>query len=289
MTSQSLDHLRTFVTVWRTGSLTRAADLLGISQPTVSAHIHALERSLGYAVFTRGPAGVSATPKGTELAREVAAHLDAIEDATAGAGAPGPLRRSVHIGGAADILSLMVLPRIAEARDEVDATLRFVFGLADDLLDQLAARSLDIVVSAVPPRRRGITSVPVYDEEFVLVAAPRWTGAALDEVPVVAYAENLPIIRRYWRSEFGKRPEPATIAAIIPDLRGIRSAVLAGAGLSVLPRYLVEGDLAEGSLVALHSPEVPPLNTLYLATRGREWERDAQLGAAAEFLRRCLR
>lgn len=289
MNAQSLDHLRTFVTVWRTGSLTRAADLLGVSQPTVSAHIQALERSLGYAVFTRGPAGVSATPKGTELAREVAPHLDAIEDASSGLGTPTPPRRSVHIGGAADILSLLVLPRIAEAPAEVDATLRFVFGLADDLLDQLAARSLDIVVSAVPPRRRGIASVPVYDEEFVLVAAPRWTGTAVDEVPMVAYAENLPIIRRYWRSEFGKRPEPTTIAAIVPDLRGIRSAVLAGAGLSVLPRYLVDGDLADGALVALHSPEAPPLNTLYLATRGREGERDVQLGAVAEFLRRCLR
>lgn len=41
----------------------------------------------------------------------------------------------------------------------------------------------------------------------------------------------------------------------------------AGAGISFLPRYLVEPALATGRVVQLHRPEVPPLNTLYLATR----------------------
>ena len=61
MSAPSLDHLRTFVTVSRTGSLRRAALLLGVSQPTVSAHVQALENELGFALFTRDPGGVTAT------------------------------------------------------------------------------------------------------------------------------------------------------------------------------------------------------------------------------------
>ena len=89
MSAPSLDHLRTFVTVSRTGSLRRAARLLGVSQPTVSAHVQALEAELGFALFTRDPGGVTLTAKGEELAQEVGPHLDAIEDASSLSGLGG--------------------------------------------------------------------------------------------------------------------------------------------------------------------------------------------------------
>lgn len=293
MSAPSLDHLRTFVTVFRAGSQTKAAELLGISQPTVSAHVAALEQALGFALFVRTPTGVEATAKGAELAREVAAHLDALEDSVllSGLAPSADATRALHIGGPAELLSELVLPRLDDLAEAVQVPLRFRFGLADELLDELASRGLDLVVSAVRPRGRGITALPAYDEEFVLVAAPRWAdpGRGLGDIPVVAYAEHLPIIRRYWRSVFDRRPEGLALAAVIPDLRGIRSAVVAGVGMSVLPRYLVDADLAGGALVQLDEPEVAPLNTAYLATRAREAERDANLGAAVAQLRRMLR
>ena len=295
MSAPSLDHLRTFVTVFRAGSQTKAAELLGVTQPTVSAHVAALEQALGYALFVRTPSGVEATAKGAELAREVAAHLDALEDSVllSGLAPSAGSARALHIGGPAELLSELVLPRLDELADAVQVPLRFRFGLADELLDDLEARALDLVVSAVRPRGRGITAVPAYDEEFVLVAASRWADAAregreLGDIPLVAYAEHLPIVRRYWRSVFDRRPEGLALAAVIPDLRGIRSAVISGAGMSVLPRYLVDADLAAGVLVQLDEPEVAPLNTVYLATRAREAERDAHLGAAVAQLRRML-
>ena len=288
-TGTSLDHVRTFVTVFRAGSLTRAAQLLGVSQATASAHVQALERSLGFALFVRRPSGVSPTAKGLELAREVAAHVDALEDAAVLASRAATAPRPVHVGGVAEILSLLVVPHLPQMIDAVHAPIRLVFGLADDLLDALVAGALDVVVSAVPPRRRGVTAVPFYDEEFVLVAAPRWQGVERESIPLVAYAEDLPIIRRYWRSVFEEAPAGPPVAAVIPDLRGIRDAVRAGLGMSVLPSYLVDADVTSGALAALHSPEVPPLNTLYLATRGREAESNASIAAAAAELRRLIR
>ena len=287
--SANLEHVRTFVTVFRTGSFTRAAGLLGVSQATVSAHVRALEAELGFALFDRGRSGVSPTGKGIELAREVSPHVDALEDAailTSGA-----LRkpRTVRIGGAAEILSIMVVAHLQQLIDAVQAPVRLVFGLAEDLLDDLVAGGVDIVVSAVPPRRRGIAAVPFYDEEFVLVAAPAWQAAELESIPVVAYAEDLPIIRRYWRTVFERPPAALHLAAVIPDLRGIREVVLSGMGMSVLPSYLVAGDLAEGRLVTLANPEVAPLNTLFLATRGREAESDPVIGDVAAQLRRLIR
>lgn len=288
VSAPSLDHLRTFVTVHRTGSLTRAAHLLGLSQATVSAHVQAVEAVVGFPVFDRGRSGVTTTPKGLELARRVAGHVDAIEDAVLLPDREGGTARAVHVGGAAEILSLKVVPRLPELIAAANAPIRLTFGLAQELLDALVGGALDLVVSAVPPQREGITAVPFYDEEFVLVAAPIWAGRDPDEVPVVAYAENLPIVRRYWRSVFGRPPSRLQVVAVIPDLRGIRDAVRAGVGMSVLPMYMVADDLRTGALIALDEPEIPPLNTLYLATRSGGAERFPAIGATATALRRII-
>ncbi|GAB6856057.1 LysR family transcriptional regulator [Microbacterium xylanilyticum] len=287
VSAPSLDHLRTFVTVHRTGSVTRAAQLLGLSQATVSAHVQAVEAAVGFPVFERGRTGVTTTPKGVELARRVAAHVDAIEDALL-PGLAESAAPAIHVGGAAEILSVKVVPRLDELIDAANAPIRLAFGLAQELLDALAGGTLDVVVSAVPPQREGITAIPFYDEEFVLVAAPAWAAADPEDVPVVAYAENLPIVRRYWRSVFGRAPSALRIVAVIPDLRGIRDAVRTGIGMSVLPEYLVADDLRTGALIALDEPEIPPLNTLHLATRSGDVERFPAIAATAEALQRII-
>ena len=54
--------LRTFVTVHRAGSFTRAAALLGLSQPAVTSQIRTLERQLGRPLFLRQARGVALMP-----------------------------------------------------------------------------------------------------------------------------------------------------------------------------------------------------------------------------------
>lgn len=64
--------LRTFVTVHRAGSFTRAAALLGLSQPAVTSQIRTLERQLGRPLFLRQARGVTPTSIGDELAHKAA-------------------------------------------------------------------------------------------------------------------------------------------------------------------------------------------------------------------------
>jgi DNA-binding transcriptional LysR family regulator len=268
--SISLDLLRTFLAVHRTGSITAAAQTLGLSQPAVTAQVKSLEAALGRPLFDRLPRGVAPTPAADELARRVAPALDALG---AVVGEELPVERAVHLGGPAEFICERVVPLLAPlVRDGV--RLRVRFGLSDDLLADLAAGRLDLVISTIRPRLRGVRAEPLYDEEFVLVAAPdllvrlphdgQVDLGALTRVPLIAYAEDLPIIRRYWRTMFGRRPT-GTAQVVIPDLRGVLNAVLAGMGVSVLPSYLCDRDLAAGRLVALAEPEVPPINTGYLA------------------------
>ena len=273
----NLELLRTFLAVHRAGSLTRAASRLGMSQPTVTAQIRTLEKELGRQLFIRRPDGVRPTGPADQLARRLAPHLDALEAVIETEVLQRvPFEQPLHIGGPTELLTVRVLPALAELVAE-GLQLRTVTGMPDELLDGLLAGRHDLVVSTAPPRRRGISSTPLMDEEFLLVAHPDWkdrlpadvaadAGKALDSVPVVAYAEELPIIRRYWLTVFGRRP-PMRAAVVVPDLRGVLATVVAGAGITVLPRYLAANALEQGELTVLHQPELPPINTVYLVVR----------------------
>ncbi|MFD9128412.1 LysR family transcriptional regulator [Kitasatospora sp. NPDC059571] len=274
--SADLNLLRTFLAVHRSGSFTAAAQVLGLSQPTVTAQIRALERHEGRELFERLPRGVAPTPVADELAARVAAPLDALAAATAPGGGPEAAADPVHLAGPAELLCTTVLPALAPLVAD-GVRLRVTTGLTDPLLEELRAGRHDLVIATARPRGRVLTAVPLADEEFVLVAAPRWArrltgspaadgGAALHGVPLVTYAEDLPIVRRYWRHVFGRRLT-CRAALTVPDLRGVVAAVTAGAGFAVVPRYLCAGELASGALVLLHDPADPPINTGYLVQR----------------------
>ncbi|MFE0652072.1 LysR family transcriptional regulator [Streptomyces sp. NPDC059534] len=271
-----LNLLRTFLAVYRSGSFTAAAGLLGLSQPTVTAQIRSLERQTGRELFARLPRGVAPTPVAHDLAARVATPLDALAAAVGQDDSPDERAAPVHLAGPAELLCTRVLPALAPLAAE-GVRLRVVPGLTDPLLDELRAGRHDLVVATFRPRGRTLVAVPLMDEEFVLVAAPVWADrvgervavegpAALHAVPLVSYAEDVPLARRYWRHVFGTRLScPAAVT--VPDLRGVLAAVTAGAGFTVLPRYLCDAEIASGALVLLHDPDDPPINTGYLVQR----------------------
>jgi DNA-binding transcriptional LysR family regulator len=272
-----LDLLSTFLEIYRCGSLSAAAERLGLTQPAVSGQLARLEDQMGEQLFVRSRKGVTPTAHAADLAARVGTHLDelraALEPSRAGAAHVG----TVRIAGPGELMAMRVLPTLAPLTTR-GLRIHVTLGLARDLLAALTEGHVELVVSAIRPTQQDIVATPLIDEEFVLVGAPslarsvdsaRLAGdpvEALAHLPLVGYADDLPIVRRYWLSEFDRRP-PNNISVIVPDLRAVLAAVIAGAGVSALPRYLAEPALAAGSVELLHEPAAPPLNTLYLATR----------------------
>ncbi|WP_259464857.1 LysR family transcriptional regulator [Streptomyces sp. TLI_171] len=269
-----LNQLRTFLAVYRLGSFTAAARQLGLSQSTVTAQVRSLEQRQGRELFERQARGAAALPAADELAARVAEPLDRL----AGAADEHPPAEPVHLAGPAELIGTVLLAALAPLVAD-GVRLRVSAGLTDPLLAELRAGRHDLVVATRRPTGRALLAEPLADEEFVLVAAPDWPAspgpvgaaaeelaAALPRLPLVSYADDLPIVRRYWRHVFGRRLH-ARAAVTVPDLRAVRAAVVAGAGWSVLPEYLCRAELASGALVPLHLPDDPPINTAYLVHR----------------------
>ncbi|MFF9582628.1 LysR family transcriptional regulator [Streptomyces achromogenes] len=272
--------LRTFVTVHRAGSFTRAAALLGLSQPAVTSQIRTLERQLGRPLFLRQARGVTPTTIGDELAHRAAPHLDALVEIAEGGLDDDSSSRTLYLAGPPELTTERVLPAFTglTGEDGQGVALRVSFGTAEETLDGLACGRYDLVISTTRPRGALLSATPLCDEEHVLVAAPRWAerigadtvrlkGApALEDLPVVEVHESLPFVSRYWASVFDCAPA-ATGTVIVPDLRAVLSCAVAGAGLAVLPRYLCAHALEQGTVVALLDPVVPPLRTYFLVVR----------------------
>lgn len=271
---------RAFLAVHTAGSLSGAARSLGVSQPTVSAQLQALEKLTGEQLFVRGARGVIPTPHADDLARRLTPAFEELEKALAGTDEDGAVAQPpVRVGGAAEVLGEVVAPALAGCLAR-GIRVNLTAGTTIELLDGVRAGLLDIAIVSERPRGRAVSGRPWVDETFVLVAAPEIASrvavarpatlppasAMFDDVPLLAYAQDVPVLRRFWRHVFGTRLEREP-ALVVPDLRALRQAAIAGAGATVLPSYLCRDALEAGTLVDIWPTDDPPINTLFLVTR----------------------
>jgi len=144
------EHLSTFVAVADSGSLTGGAERLGISQPTASRHIQALEEALELILFVRHPRGLTLTDRGAELftaAREVAERVDALF--LRARGAPAALAGAVRISATGPIGVHAMAPSLAALRAELpEITVELTI---DDRPTNLSRREADMAARMFRP------------------------------------------------------------------------------------------------------------------------------------------
>lgn len=143
---------RSFLAVLNEGSLSGAARILGMAQPTVGRHVAALEKSLNLALFTRSQIGLMPTEAALSLriyAESMRSTVAALERAAAsqGSGVRGTVRVT-----ASDVIGVEVLPPIiARLRDQhPDLAVELVL---TDVVQDLLRREADIAVRMVRPRQ----------------------------------------------------------------------------------------------------------------------------------------
>src|SRR5260370_964989 len=108
-----LMYLRSFIAMYRSGSIKKASQYLNLSQPAVSGQLRILETQIGKDLFTRTSRGIIPTAAGHELARSTGPHIDALE--LLGERAQrSDYAGSVHLGGPVEVLPQPVLPSLSQ-------------------------------------------------------------------------------------------------------------------------------------------------------------------------------
>jgi DNA-binding transcriptional LysR family regulator len=136
--------LQLFARVARTGSFSIAGRELGISQPTASRIVAALEKQIGAALFTRTTRAVTLTEAGTDYLARVEAILAALDEADYAARGTGELRGVLRVALSTSLAVRCVIPRIPSFADK-HPNLRVQFVLNDEKQD-LVGDAVDVAV-----------------------------------------------------------------------------------------------------------------------------------------------
>lgn len=265
-----LDHLRTFIEAYRHQSFSRAAQKLGMTQPGVSLHIQALEAFVGKPLFVRRARGVTPTEAADELARAVGPMLDGLEMRLASYRLGTELGGTVHVAGPPDFINSTLAPSLAALMAQ-GFRVRVHVGNKERIYSLLSSSTADLAITASLPNERQHGFERLLTERYLLVMAPELAATVdakpkaeqLSVLPMLAYDEDLPLIRPVWSALF--KQTPTLLATLtIPDLRIIQDLVMRGNGWSVLPDHLCTKAIDSGSLVAMMPISQAPRNDLYL-------------------------
>lgn len=169
------NHIRAFHVTAAAGSLSAAARQLGLTQPTLSRQVLALEADLGVALFERLGRKLALTQTGEELLDHIRIMGDAAETiALAASGRVQEISGRVSIS-ATDTLAVHILPEIVERiRSEVPHVTIMI--VAADELSNLHRREADIAIRHVRPDRSGLVGQHIRDTEACFYASEDWVA-----------------------------------------------------------------------------------------------------------------
>ncbi|WP_436357722.1 LysR family transcriptional regulator [Brevundimonas sp. CEF1] len=258
----SILHLRSFVEVYRQGSVSKAAEELGLTQPAVSGHIASLEAQIERKLFIRHARGVKPTVIADELAARSSGAIDTAENVLAEFRARSmKMSGTIHLSGPSDILSDLVVDRL-KALTARNLSIQLHPALGPEIITTLVEGRSDFAFALQPPVDARLEAASYGLEELLLVAEPGLAqdlsnsadlGAAMTTNGFLSYDLERYLLRM-WVAHNGLAIGNAEEVVTTPDLRALRNFVVRGFGWSVLPRYLVAAELSAGSLVAVPGP-----------------------------------
>jgi len=253
----SLQALLCFDAAARHESYTRAAQELSLTQSAVSRQITLLEDYVGQTLFRRTRHGVALTERGTDYARQVAPHLNGLEKDTLDLMSPLGRAGTLILAAVPTFATRWLIPRLpvlaalhAEITVRIETSTRpFMF----------ADTSFDAAIYAGTPEQvanwAGTNALRLLAEDMVPVCSPDLLqGQSLLTPQVMA---SMPLLQQStrpegWRKWFSATgvDAPQAMAGPCFELFSMTAAAAAyGLGLALVPRMLVEDELASGELV----------------------------------------
>lgn len=258
MSRLNLNHLRYFWAVAHEGGLTRAARQLNLSQSALSVQIQKLEDQLGHPLFERVGRRLELTEAG-RIALDYADTVFAASDELVStlAGRPAQSRQVLRVGALTTLSRNFQLQFLRPLVDRPDVELIVRSGVMRDLLAQLEAHAVDVVLSNSVPQRDARTPFRhtlLSEQPISLVGRPR-PGRPPLRFPEDLAAEPvlLPSLDSDVRIAFdrlldlaGVRP---VILAEVDDMAMLRLLARERDALTLVPPIVVRDELASGALV----------------------------------------
>lgn|SRR5688572_3424293 len=284
-----INQLEVLVTVAREKSFSRAADVLGRTQPAVSQSIRRLEKEVGERLFDRSSKDGTLTDAGNvvvEFARQI---LNLRQNAALAI----EELRDVQFGkislSANEHTVFAVLPIIAKFQNRHPSVkIEVRRGVASRIPEEIASRDVELGVLSFKPKDPGIVSVDIGTDELILITSRDHKFAAKSQLSISDLADESFIAhnarspyRRNVIEAFDRHNVKLNIAVELPSLEAIKRLVESGVGIALVPRLTAVPEIVSGRLCGLSVKELKLTRKLNIVYR-----KNAVLShAAREFIR----
>ncbi len=288
-----IGQIEAFVEAQRRGSITRAAESLDLTQPTLTARLRSLEAELGAQLLARGRRGVSLTAAGRRFLPRAQAALDALRRGAAETRAAREGRGGRLAVGLASDLALYIAPvalaRFARTHPDVDVTVRS--GRSRAVAEALRAEEIEIGLVSQLIALTEIASRPLFEEPVPVVVGRTHPFAKRSRVAIGELAAAGLVVRdaaaylyALMLSYFAAAGTAPRILMELDNTEACKRVVLAGLGAALLPQMAIRDEVKRGELVVLRVDGPPvPRRTIHVLIRA-----GAEISPTANSLLRAL-
>jgi DNA-binding transcriptional LysR family regulator len=287
----SMSLLLAFEASARHQSFTRAAEELSLTQSAISRQVQTLEAMLGVALFVREGKRITPTDAGRAYMTEVAAALTLIRNATLQVLAPDALSQRLRVATLPTFGAKWLLPRLHRLY-QMHPNLQIDLHSRIEEVD-FATAPLDAAITVGDGRWPNVIAHRLYAEELILVGTPvafaaigkrrrkaippiRPTAAMLASLMLLTVS-SFPDARREWCGHFGLPPDALRVGPSFELTSHLTQAVIAGIGVGLVPRMLVEEEIKDGRLISPFDP-VPSSRSYYFVYPERVRNHSALVG-----------
>lgn len=275
MNLPSVDSLRCFCVAAKLLNFRAASRVVALTPAAFGQRIKQLEDQLGAELFVRTTRSVRLSAAGLSLLPVAERAIQSVVDCARAVGPEVSIPPMEIVLGTRHELGLSwILPQIDRMKEKFPfLDLNLYFGSGDDLVHRVRSMQIDCAVTSTRLSDPALEGLRLHREDYVFVGAP----SLLERIPfrnaadaskhvLVEISDELPLFR-YWRDassgsllSFGKLVRFGTIEAI-------RLRLLAGAGVGVVPKYLVQRDLDTKKLRVIMPKIVPQHDYFRLVIR----------------------
>lgn len=270
----NLDLYRVFYTVAKSGSLTKAAEELYISQPAVSRSIKQLESQLGVTLFTRTHRGMVLSSQGGKVIfAEVERALGLLTEAENRiAEMKNSATGKIRIGASDTIFEYFLSDKIVDFHEKFPAVkIDLVADFTPDTIAKLKADKLDVAFVNLPispdPELKlhgncmRLNDVFVASEKFAGLKDKPLSFSALKEYPLIMMEKNT-IARRALDNFLGSLGVELQPSIEVGSWDLMKRLVRRGMGIGIIPREYVEDLFAKGSLFPVVTDTALPVRSV---------------------------
>lgn len=264
MAKLDLDWLGVFVEIYKTQSVSRAAQTLGMEQASASIVLTKLRRHFDDPLFCRTSGGMSPTPRAQTIYPDVLEALVRLEKARGASGVflPQQATREFRIC-MTDISEIVLLPRlINHLQTTAPGLVVEAEKISPDSRRRLESGDMDLAVGFTPDLEAGFYQQALFEQNFVCLAAsdhPRIGGkltrkgfSAEGHILVIASGTGHSIVDKV----LAKNKVDRRIVLRVPSFLGVARIVAQTEFLVIVPRQLGEA-LAEQERVKVLEPPLP--------------------------------